>query len=247
MVYRFAPDGNQEDFAGGRVLYHRSGLPAFPVRLGNEIFRRCAAYGGQERGIRLYDPCCGGGYLLTVLGFLNAGVLGEVVGSDIDEQALALARDNLSLLSPSGRLCRRRQLEELAALYGKTAHSEALASLDRLDKRMEPPAGTPQTRTFCSDILKADALAGTPFAADVIFVDVPYGKLTVWADERNEGNAGTNTLDRMFRNLRPVRREDTVTAIVSDKAQKLQLSQHPGVYRLEKWMAGKRKVELFRG
>lgn len=40
MEYKYSKDDNFEDFACGRVLYHRSGMPSFPVRLADEIFKR---------------------------------------------------------------------------------------------------------------------------------------------------------------------------------------------------------------
>lgn len=243
MIYQFAPDQNYEDLAAGRVLYHRGGMPSFPVRLGNELFRRCLDFCGKESGIRLYDPCCGGAYLLTVLGFLHGNVIGEIIGSDIDEQALALAGDNLSLLTPAGRLRRRKQLEEMYALYHKAAHRDAIESLDRLERLVEQ-AAPPKIRTFRSDILQPDALSAvSEWRADIILADVPYGKMTVWSDE-NDTESGENSLDRLFRNLAPVRSEKTITALISDKAQKF---RNKDVYRLDKINIGKRKVEIFRG
>lgn len=243
MIYRFAPDGNYEDLAAGRVLYHRGGMPCFPVRLGYEIFCRCLHYRGKQTGVRLYDPCCGGAYLLTALGFLEGRAIGAIVGSDIDEQALALAGDNLSLLTPEGRLRRRAQLEELFARYRKPAHREAIESLDRLEQ-FAGRTGSPNIRTFRADILRPGALPDAPEGtADVILADVPYGKLTAWSEETGFEN-GESSLDRLFRNLAPVRGERTVTAVVSDKAQKFRESN---IYRLDKFNIGKRKVEIFQG
>lgn len=243
MIYKFAPDRNYEDLAAGRVLYHRGGMPSFPVRLGNEIFHRCLDFCGKESGIRLYDPCCGGAYLLTVLGFLGGNVIGEIIGSDIDEQALQLAGDNLSLLTPEGRLRRRKQLEEMYALYHKAVHRDAVESLDRLE-RLAKQAAPLKIRTFRSDILQPDALSAvSEWKADIILADVPYGKMTVWSGE-TDTNSGEDSLDKLFRNLAPVRSEKTITAIISDKAQK---SRNKNVYKLDKFNTGKRKVEIYRG
>ena len=38
MEYKYAENGNYEDFSSGRVLYGGKGIPNFPVRLINEIF-----------------------------------------------------------------------------------------------------------------------------------------------------------------------------------------------------------------
>ena len=158
MEYRYAPARSYEDLAAGRVLLHRGGMPCFPVRAGSEIFSRCLAACPRKSGLTLYDPCCGGGYLLTVLGLLHPGPLGRIVGSDIDPRALALARDNLALLTPEGRARRRSQLREMAVQFGKESHSAALESLARLEA--QAAASPPQTALFLADILQPDALRG---------------------------------------------------------------------------------------
>lgn len=244
MVYKYAPDENHEDLAAGRVLYHRGGMPSFPVRPGNEIFRRCLEYSGKKSGIRLYDPCCGGAYLLTVLGFLNGSVIGDIVGSDIDEQAIVLAKDNLSLLSKEGRLTRRKQLEDLSDRYHKSAHREALLSLGRLGKLSEQSSISPKVELLQADILNPGAVfAGLTWKADIIIADVPYGKMTAWVGKDDADHSESN-LDRLFQNLSPIRNETTITALISDKTQKLKISS---VYRLDKFNIGKRKVEIVRG
>lgn len=247
MVYKFAPDENYEDLAGGRVLYHRGGMPSFPVRLGNEIFRRCLSYCGKKSGIRLYDPCCGGAYLLTVLGFFNGNAIEEIIGSDIDQTALALAKDNLSLLTPEGRTCRKKQLEDMHALYNKEAHKEALASLERLNTKAIG-LHSPQISLFSANILDKDAFQKAALSAgskaDIIMTDVPYGDMTAWAEE-GTAFGEDNYLNRLFDNLSPVRYENTITAVISNKEQKFNAGN--GICRLDKINIGKRKVEIIRG
>lgn len=63
------------DLASGKVLYNFLGLTAFPVRLANEMMQRCFAYLKNlncNAPFTIYDPCCGGGYILTTLGFLHS-------------------------------------------------------------------------------------------------------------------------------------------------------------------------------
>ena len=112
MVYQYCGKGDFEDFASGRVLLHRTGYPNFPVRLAQEIFCRCLARLDSAKPLRLYDPCCGGGYLLTVLGFLNYGRLETIAASDISGEAVQLARENLSLLGRAGLARRKEQLSQ---------------------------------------------------------------------------------------------------------------------------------------
>src|SRR5690554_7951621 len=96
MEYKFSPKGNYEDFSCGRVIIHKTGMPNFPVRLAQEIYCRCLSYIDKDKDIRIYDPCCGGGYLLTVLGLINMNSIKEIYASAVDETALKLAKSNLS-------------------------------------------------------------------------------------------------------------------------------------------------------
>src|SRR5687767_13972902 len=99
MNYKFATERTDySHLASGRVFYSWPGHPAFPVRLASEIFQRCqarrAALGLSARCV-LYDPCCGAGYSLSVLAFLHREAIHTVVGSDVDEHAVARTRQNL--------------------------------------------------------------------------------------------------------------------------------------------------------
>ena len=102
MEYRFTADRDWSDFSNGRVLRGRPGQPAFPVRLANEIFQLSAEACekiGHVKPFTIYDPCCGGGYSLTVIGLLNAASVANVLASDVNETALEIAEKNL-LCSP---------------------------------------------------------------------------------------------------------------------------------------------------
>src|SRR5512134_1290323 len=105
------------DLASGRVFHSLPGHPAFPVRLASEIFQRCLA--GRETLYRelspctLYDPCCGTAYHLSVLAYLHGKHIQEVIGSDVDEKAVALAGRNLKLLNIAGLEKRIRELSSL--------------------------------------------------------------------------------------------------------------------------------------
>ncbi len=69
MEYLYCKNDNFEDFASGRVIYGGKGIPNFPVRLLLEIYGRAKSYSEKEEELVIYDPCCGGGYALTVLVF----------------------------------------------------------------------------------------------------------------------------------------------------------------------------------
>src|SRR5215212_1843831 len=131
MQYKYAKEQlNNSDVSSGRVFYSLPGHPAFPVRLASEVFRRCVAHRetiyGNSTPCVLYDPCCGAAYHLSVLAYLHGEYIQGVIGSDIDEKAVALAERNLGLLHRDGLDKRIRELSEMLEAYGKKSHQEAL-------------------------------------------------------------------------------------------------------------------------
>ena len=114
MGYRFALSReNHEDLSAGGVLFSAPGFPAFPVRLASEMFQR-AMTSVPDGPTIVWDPCCGSGYLLTVLSLLHRDQIAGIIGSDVDDAALELARQNLDLLSESGLALRSAELRERA-------------------------------------------------------------------------------------------------------------------------------------
>ncbi len=236
MEYKYCEKDNYEDFAGGRVLYHKAGLTNFPVRLAQEIFCRCLGYLKDKSDICLYDPCCGSGYLLTVLGFLNAGSLKTIMGSDISEEALKTASLNLSLLGDTGFSQRYQQLQSLYSEYGKESHREALESAERLLSMLVAKAHRPAFHVFHANVFSPEAFLKQNFKADIVISDVPYGDMVSWRGSEETGIAA------MLNNLLPVLKPTTVIAVCSDKKQKIQAENFR---RLEKQQIGKRKFEIF--
>lgn len=231
MEYRYGKNENYEDFSSGRVIYGGVGVPNFPVRLAIEIFGRCLDYKSRKNELTVYDPCCGGGYLLTVLGFHYPEIF-KLVGSDLNEAMLSVAEKNFSLLSREGLDRRQAELRELEAKYGKESHREALESLERLKIRTRPGH-------FTYRVLRADCTKPLPqgIAPDIIITDIPYGNLVAWESSPEA------SLDRMYRQLAEISDGDTVLAVVMDKKAKPDAGQW---MRLEKQIAGKRKFEIYR-
>jgi 23S rRNA (guanine2535-N1)-methyltransferase len=89
MPYRLA-DAPQDysDLASGFVLRSAPGFPAFPMRLAQELFLRCASYLPASEPLTLWDPCCGSGYLTVVTSLLNRPRLGRLVCSDVSPDAV---------------------------------------------------------------------------------------------------------------------------------------------------------------
>ena len=234
MVYRYCESRSFADFASGKVLLHRTGQPNFPVRLAQEIFCRCLQYLDAPGSVCLYDPCCGGGYLLTVLGFLNYEKIGRIWASDVSGEAVELALENLSLLHKDGLERRIGQLGRLLREYGRGSHREALDSAARLMGILDGAGREIEFGAFRADILSHDPFGGRGIQADLVFTDVPYGNLVEWSP----GGEGVNLLDQLL----PVLKDRGVAAICSDKSQRFR-SEH--FQRVEKQSVGKRLFQIF--
>ena len=136
MIYKYGAADNYEDLASGRVIYGGKGIPNYPVRLVTEIFGRAMEYSKKKDELIVYDPCCGGAYLLTILGFFYGEKIGRIYGSDISEEMVRFARKNLNLLKYSGLEDRKAELERLYAEFGKPSHREAIESAEKLKNKL---------------------------------------------------------------------------------------------------------------
>lgn len=231
MKYRYGKNANYEDFSSGRVLYHIKGMTNFPVRLAQEIYGRCLEYSPKKQDICLYDCCCGGGYLLTVLGFLNQDSLGRVIGSDIDLEILDVAKKNLSLLTREGMDRRIREIEEMIVSFNKESHREAKNSAIRLKGLIKKDM---ESLVFQADALKAIELDIKP---DIIITDVPYGNLVDWKGKEQY------IVDRLLDSLYQISSPASIIGICMDKGQKV---RNDKFIRLEREKIGKRRFEILR-
>ncbi|MBN1287899.1 MAG: hypothetical protein JXB47_21045 [Anaerolineae bacterium] len=228
---------NYKDYAAGRVLLSYPGAAPFPVRLLSELFRRGAAFleaAGSPGPYTLYDPCCGTGYLLTVLGYLHGARLRALSGSDIDPVAIEFARQNLALLTAEGLAARTAQLEDWAARFGKASHREALESAQRLKTRLP---GALAAACFTADAARLEDAAPPVAGVDMVITDVPYGRSAQWAG----GGAPDDTISRLLAGVRPVLAAPAVVVIVSAKGQ---TARHPAYRRVTRLSAGKRLVTM---
>lgn len=247
MPYLYATERRDyADYASGRVFYGLPGHPAFPVRLASEILQRCVAVrsaGGSTAPVTLYDPCCGGAYHLATLAYLHWAAIAEIVGSDVDEQALSLAERNLSLLTVEGIDRRIADLTGMLAAYGKGSHAAALESAHRLRRQLREwtQAHPIRTRLFRADATDARALAGElrGQAIDVVIADVPYGQRSHW----QTGDAAEAPAWQMLEVLLPFVSPESVVAVAADKRQKI---LHEGYRRVERFRLGTRQVVLLR-
>ena len=229
--YRYATENhNYEDYAAGRVLYNRPGATSFPVRLATEIFQHCVAALPGQAPYAVYDPCCGTGYLLTVLGLLHGDHIRSLTAADIDPDMTAVAAKNLALLSPAGMAARVTQLEHDRAAFGKPAHADALDSARKLQAQLHPHIHT-QVRT-------ADATQPgeyLPQGMQILISDVPYGRSVHW-----QGSGGITALLAAQKSALSV---GGIAALVTPKDE---IVQHPAYQRVRGFSIDKRQITLLR-
>jgi len=247
MPYQYVTEAQDySDLASGRVLHSLPVHPAFPVRLASEVFQRCRArresvYQNSRRCV-LYDPCCGAAYHLSVLAYLHREDIQEVIASDVDEKAVALAKRNLELVTVDGLDQRIAEISEMCKRYGKASHQEALRSAQSL--RSHVLAGAEKyavtSRVFGANVTERQEIAGhlKEKAVDIVFTDVPYGQHSRWA-----GTEEADPMQAMLEVLLSVLSGSSIVAIASDKGQKV---SHDHYQRVEQFQIGKRRVVILR-
>ncbi|MER5213957.1 rRNA methyltransferase [Streptomyces sp. NPDC002838] len=240
MPYRHATERvDSTDLACGVVLHSAPGYPAFPVRLAVEIFLRGLDHLPDDGPVTLWDPCCGSGYLVTVLGLLQRRSLRRVIASDVDPEPVGLARKNLALLTPEGLAARERERREQSERFAKPSYLEAADAARRLRERLTADGGGLPCTVGTADVFDAEALArvvsGSP--PDLVVTDLPYGERTQWA-----GEVPGEPVTGMLRSLASVLPPHAVIA-VTDRARKIPVAP---VRPLERLKIGTRSAVLVR-
>jgi len=240
MAYKYVNSkDNHEDLASGRVLYNVPGAPAFPVRLAVELFRRALERLATKTGgsmVSLYDPCCGSGYLLTVLGILHGEHLERLVGSDPDGKLLDVARKNLSLLGDAGLARRMAELGDLYRRFGKASHAGALESAQRIRERILRRGRDIPVHLFQADAAKARTPDEMFPAVDLVMADIPYGGVTSW---RGAAAAAADPAALLLEHLLPVLKPVSLVVVVADKETRI---EHAAYRRVARLKAGKRQA-----
>ncbi len=246
MAYRYPGGGvDHSDLASGSVLRSAPGHPAFPVRLGRELFLRAAAHLPGRAPLGLWDPCCGSGYLATVVGMLHRERLRYVLCSDAAAEAAALAGRNLALLTGAGLAERARDLRRRAAEHGKPGYEAAAEAADRLAGRLRETGGDLPGYTRVADVFEPDGLAtalaaAAPVPPDVVLTDVPYGVQTSWLGAVPADGEPLPALVRSLCDVLP----DHAVIVLCSRARKLSLGT--GVPTLERLRSGRRAAFLGR-
>jgi hypothetical protein len=248
MEYKYAKEHQDySNLSNGRVFYSLPGHPAFPVRLASEIFQRCIAHRetiyNDSTPCVLYDPCCGAAYHLSVLAYLHGESIQEIIASDVDENAVELAKRNLGLLDMAGMDKRIVEIKTMLEQFGKDSHKDALKSTNVLKKKLSllSKKHLLKTRVFQANTLAKDEILGNikPESVDIIFTDVPYGQHSNWLDSDEISNPLWSTLDALL----GVLSQSSIVAIVSDKGQK---ALHESYQRIERFQVGKRRILILK-
>jgi hypothetical protein len=244
MPYKFAQNRqNYEMYAAGGVFYAIPGRVAFPVRLSDEIFRRCMALWDSDRRCTLYDPCCGGAYHLATLAYFNWDRIERIVASDLDTDVLPLAERNLSLLEIAGLEKRIEELSVMARQFGKMSHGEALKYARQLKQRLRELTDDHRikTRVFRADATDPDSvragLAGAKI--DIVITDLPYGQHSIWYFTSLALLLALNPVHQMLESLLPVLSPDAVVAVAAAKNTSI---KHDHYHQVGKLKLGKRMV-----
>lgn len=225
---------NYEDFASGRVLYNQNGATSFPVRLASEIFLRSKKYLNDKMvksPFSIYDPCCGGAYLLTTLGFLHGDDLAKIIASDIDKNMLDLAKRNLSLLTSRGLNKRIEEIENYIQEFDKDSHREALESASRLKAMNKKINNSPDIQCFQANALKNSVSINV----DLVITDVPYGNIVQWSNNKDDN------LEIFLDSIFKVVKSTSVLAIITNKSQ---VVEHNKYCRIKHFTIGKRRVSF---
>jgi 23S rRNA G2445 N2-methylase RlmL len=229
--------------ASGFVLRSAPGFPAFPVRLAQEIFLRAAEHLPGDRPVTLWDPCCGSGYLTTVLGLTCRSKLLRVVCSDIEPAAVELARQNLALLSLSGLAAREAELREKAASLAKEGYLLAADAARALAAELKVAGGDLPALAAVADVRSPQALRAIlpEPPPDVVVTDLPYGDQTQW---RGASAGAEDPVREVAQSLARVLPARSVVAICT-RSRKVSLQGHRSAL-LERFKVGLRSVMLVR-
>lgn len=247
MVYRFAQERQDyHDFAAGAVLHALPGHPAFPIRLTSEIFQRCLDIRkrtGQTGRCSVYDPCCGGGYLLASLAFLHWPDLQVMYGSDMDARTLETARRNLSLLNPDGLQQRISQIESMIKRFDKPSHREAYQSAQRLKARLLDyhKSHAIEVHSFNANVITDKLSDEIAAPMDMVITDIPYGSRSEWIGLPEDAVYEPSWY--LLQSLLNILSMQSVVAIVSNKQQKI---AHERYQRVNHFQIGKRRVTILK-
>lgn len=224
------------DFSSDKVLVNAPRTPAFPVRIASEIMARCLSFLKSTDHLTIYDPCCGGAHLLTVLGFIYSTNLTKIYGTDIDKSALTYAQKNLNLLTGETLNQKIKTLQSVSkSQEEQTQSAEVLHSAKRLAALLlDTKAPQKEVQCFPWDITE-----GTPFFKNVniVITDLPYGNMAHWQGDIREQPAKL-LLDHIYQTLDL---NNSVVAIICNKNERI---AHQNFIQVNRLKHGKRQIVI---
>ncbi|MEU3229537.1 rRNA methyltransferase [Nocardiopsis alba] len=234
MSYRYATErADHSALASGQVLRSAPGYPGFPVRLADELLQRAMVHVEGDR-VRLWDPCCGSGYLVTVLGLLHRDLLTHVRASDVSSDAVGIAARNLELLTAEGLAERERELRRSARDFGRVAFVERAEAARDLAAGLAAMGGDLPHESAVADVFSLTE----PVDADLVITDVPYGEMTHW-----DGEAPEDPVHGLLASMGRVLPRNSVV-VVTARTRRVRLPE--GVRALERVKVGNRSAVLLR-
>lgn len=242
MAYRLVTGrADHARFAGGFVLHSAPGFPAYPVRLAQELFLRGLSH-LPDRPVTLWDPCCGSGYLATVVGLLGREHLRAVVASDVDPAAVGLATRNLGLLADGGLDRRAAELRARYAQFGKAVHADAAQAAELLGRELAGRGGPLAGTAAVADLFDPASLRRVlPVPGpDLVLADVPYGRQVHWAGAVPED---ADPVRAAVAGLCAVLDDHAVLAVTAETRR---ITLNPGTRILERLRIGTRSGVLVR-
>ncbi len=229
MQYRHAPAADHGDLDA--VLVSAPGRPTLPVRLTLELFGRALAHVGPGP-VTVWDPCCGAGTTLAVLGLCRGGDLSGLIATDVDPAPLELARRNLALLDPGGLDARASDLDALAVRHGKPGYADAAAAA----RRMAAPVVPYEVATTDATDPAATRPVVERHRPQIVIADLPHGVQTQWS-------GGEHVATELVSALAPMLAPDAVIA-VAGRGRKITLPAVTG--SVERFRVGHRAAALVR-
>lgn len=238
MKYKFETiKKDYSDFSSGRVLYNAANTTAFPVRLASEVIQRAfhiLEKDGASGPYKIYDPCCGGGFLLTTIGFLYHNLISELIATDYDVEVLEIAKKNLSLLSEEGLDRRMKEIKGYIEVFRKDSHIQALKSVNQLKTLI----GEANINIHCAQRDITDMSSFSIKEVNIIITDVPYGINVEWNSDSN------NPMQNLFENsYKALDKNHSLMVVIADKKSKL---EHKLFKRVEYFKLGKRQVAFLK-
>ena len=179
-----------------------------------------------------------------MLAYLHRECVREIIGSDVEKEAVALAQRNLELLSIVGIEKRIQEIDGMLNRFGKTSHQEALKSATVLRQTVASWEGKNPLKisTFQANATDGKALCDNlkGVKVDIVFTDVPYGQRSRWVGPASEVSP-SDPLCSVLTALMGILSPTGIVAIVADKRQKI---KHQKYERLEQFQVGKRRVGI---